>query len=260
MRAAPSALGSRPFHRPLARTRRRLGGWLDHLAPRGCALCGTALAPRAFPGFCTGCLLDLPGACRPRCARCGQPTDAPAPACTACATGEPPPVDATLAAADYAPPLDRVVTALKFGRQLGLARPLGELLAARWAGALRREPLDCLVPVPLAPGRLAQRGFNQSLEMARAMSTALAPAFEPMPVLPRRLARLRDTPPQAGLGLSERRTNLLGCFGCSGRLDGLRIGLVDDVMTSGSTLAEAARALKAVGAQRVVALVAARAA
>jgi ComF family protein len=250
----------RPLAHPFARARRRLGGWLDHLAPRGCALCGTALAPRAFPAFCTGCLLDLPGARRARCRRCGQPTDAPAPACTACAAEAPPAVDATLAAADYAPPLDRVVTALKFGRQLPLARPLGELLAARWAGALHGEPLDCLVPVPLAPGRLAQRGFNQSLEMARAMSAALAHAFEPLPVLPRRLSRLRETPPQAALGLAERRTNLLGCFACSGRLDGLRIGLVDDVMTTGSTVGEAARVLKAAGATRVVALVAARAA
>ena len=236
----------RPLAHPFARARRRLGGWLDHLAPR------------AFPGFCTGCLLDLPGARRARCRRCGQPTDAPAPACTACATEGSPAVDATLAAADYAPPLDRMVTALKFGRQLPLARPLGELLAARWAGALHGEPLDCLVPVPLAPERLAQRGFNQSLEMARAMSACLGPSFAPLPVLPRRLARLRDTPPQAGLALAERRTNLLGCFGCSGRLDGLRIGLVDDVMTSGSTVAEAARALKAAGATRVVALVVTR--
>jgi ComF family protein len=240
---------------PLRRARRRLGRWLDHLAPRGCPTCGTWLPPGAFPGFCAGCLADLPGARRSRCARCGQPTDRPAPACTACAGAGPVTVDATLAAADYAPPLDRVVTALKFGRRLALARPLGELLAARWLGALPAVPLDGLVPVPLGARRLAQRGFNPSLEMARAMSAAL-PA--PLPVLRGRLRRVRETPPQSGLGLVERRRNLLGCFACDARLDGLRIGLVDDVMTSGSTVAEAARVLRAAGAASVVAIVVAR--
>jgi predicted amidophosphoribosyltransferase len=72
------------------------------------------------------------------------------------------------------------------------------------------------------------------------------------------LLRLRDTPAQANLGLAERRRNLEGCFACGGRLDGAHVGLVDDVMTSGSTLAEAARTLRAAGAVRVVALVAAR--
>jgi ComF family protein len=246
-----------PAGPPLRRARRRLGRWLDHLVPRGCATCGTALPPGAFPGFCGGCLADLPGARRPRCARCGQPTDRPAAACTACAGADPGPgpIDATLAAADYAPPLDRVVTALKFGRRLALARPLGELLAARWLGALPAVPLDGLVPVPLGDRRLAQRGFNPSLEMARAMSAALP---VPLPVLAGRLRRVRETPPQSGLGLAERRRNLLGCFACRTRLDGLRVGLVDDVMTSGSTIAEAARALRAAGAASVVAIVVAR--
>ncbi|MCA3181408.1 MAG: phosphoribosyltransferase family protein [Burkholderiaceae bacterium] len=240
---------------PLRRARRRLGRWFDHLAPRGCATCGAWLAPGALPGFCVGCLAELPGARRPRCARCGQPTDRWAPACTACAGAGADAVDATLAAADYAPPLDRVVTALKFGRRLALARPLGELLAARWLGALPAVPLDGLVPVPLGARRLAQRGFNPSLEMARAMSAALP---VPLPVLRGRLRRVRETSPQSGLGLAERRRNLLGCFACDARLDGLRIGLVDDVMTSGSTVAEAARVLRAAGAASVVAIVVAR--
>jgi ComF family protein len=231
---------------------RRLDRWLDHLAPRACALCGMGLAPGAFPGLCGGCLQAMPGATRRRCVRCALPAEG---ACAACAQAGLP-LDRTLAAADYAPPLDRLVTSMKFGRQLGLARPLGEVLAARWLGAPDAPPLDCLVPVPLGAARLAQRGFNQALEMARAMSAALA---EPMPVHPRRLLRVRETPAQAGLGLAERRRNLAGCFECRGRLDGLRVGLVDDVMTSGSTLAEAAQALRRAGAASVVALVVARA-
>jgi ComF family protein len=232
--------------------RRRLGTWFDHLAPRPCALCGQGLPPGTFPGLCGGCLQAMPGARRARCGRCGLPA---AGGCGACAQADLP-FDRTLAAADYAPPLDRLVTAMKFGRQLGLARPLGELLAACWLGAADAPRLDCLVPVPLGAGRLAQRGFNQALEMARAMSAALA---VPLPVHPRRLLRLRDTPAQADLGLADRRRNLEGCFACGGRLDGTHVGLVDDVMTSGSTLAEAARALKHAGAASVVALVVARA-
>jgi ComF family protein len=232
--------------------RRRLDGWLDHLAPRACALCGAGLAPGAFPGLCGGCLQAMPGARRVRCARCALPVQG---ACLACAEADLP-FDRALAAADYAPPLDRLVTSMKFGRQLGLARPLGEVLAASWLGAPDAPPLDCLVPVPLGAARLAQRGFNQALEMARAMSAALA---APLPVHPRRLLRVRETPAQAGLGLADRRRNLVGCFACDQGLDGLRVGLVDDVMTSGSTLSEAARALRRAGAASVVALVVARA-
>ncbi|MEI7445108.1 MAG: ComF family protein, partial [Burkholderiales bacterium] len=186
-------------------------------------------------------------------------TDRPSAACTGCAgDAAAAAIDATFAAADYAPPLDRVVTALKFRRDLALARPLGELLAARWAGEPRAPALHCLVPVPLAVGRLADRGFNQSLEIARAMRASLGGEPEVGPVLPRGLRRVRETPSQAGLDLAARRGNLAGCFACDARLDGLTVGLVDDVMTSGSTLAEAARTLKAAGAARVVALVAAR--
>lgn len=229
---------------------RRLGAWLDRWVPRSCALCGERLAPRTFPGFCVPCLDALPGARRLRCRRCGLPADERV--CAGCAA---PGVDRTIAAADYAAPLDRVVTSLKFGRDLALARPLGELVAAAWLGSIEPAPLDCLVPVPLSPARIASRGFNQALEMARAMACALA---APLPVLPGALVRTRDTPAQSGLRLAERRTNLAGCFACPGRLDRMRVGLVDDVMTSGGTLAEAARTLRAAGAASVVALVAAR--
>ncbi len=236
--------------------RRRLGVWFDHLAPRGCALCDQTLAPGAFPGVCMACLLAMPGANRLRCARCGLPASASADrqACP-CSTASPG-FDQTVAVADYAAPLDRVVTSLKFGRQLNLARPLGELLAARWLGSSPAIHLDCLVPVPLSPSRLAHRGFNQTLEMARSMAATVR---TPLPVMPFTLRRIRDTAPQSGLSLDERRHNLVGAFSCAGRFDGLHVGLVDDVMTSGSTLTESARVLKAAGARSVIALVVARA-
>lgn len=246
--AVPSPLG-----RTWQRLGRRMGRWLDHLAPRRCALCADTLRPGAFPGLCTPCLLDLPGARCIRCNRCGLPAPDPERACTCGAHFWS--VDHTVVVADYCPPLDRAITALKFGHQLALARPLGELLGAAWLGRSPPLPLDCLVPVPLGPERLASRGFNQSLEMARAMAVCLP---SPPRVLPRGLHRLRDTAAQSGLDLPGRLANLTDCFQSPNRLEGLSVGLIDDVMTSGSTITEAARALKAAGASRVVALVLAR--
>lgn len=251
----------RAFHRPTARAtalrrlrgraRRHLGRWLDHLAPRACALCNAGLAPGAMPGVCIGCLLDLPGSTLERCRRCALPVTHQPCACSADLWA----VDRTVAVADYAPPFDRLIHALKFGRQLALARPLGGLLATAWSGQIDPPTLDCLVPIPLGPGRLGERGFNQSLEMARAMSRCLG---DTLPVLTHHLARPRDTTAQSRLGLAERRNNLMHAFVVQGRLEGCRIGLVDDVMTSGSTIAAAAQTLKEAGALRVTALLAAR--
>lgn len=249
------------FHPPDARTtalrrlrgraRRHLGHWLDHLVPRACALCNAGLPPGAMPGVCTGCLLDLPGSAIERCRRCALPLNHQPCACAAELWA----VDRTVAVADYAPPFDRLIHALKFGRQLALARPLGELMATAWSGQIEPPALDCLVPIPLGPGRLSERGFNQSLEMAQAMSRCLG---DTLPVLARHLARPRDTTAQSRLGLAARRNNLTQAFVVQGRLEGCRVGLVDDVMTSGSTVAAAAQALKEAGALRVTALLAAR--
>jgi ComF family protein len=201
------------------------------------------------------CILAMPGINRLRCARCGLPANAGTDQQACPCSSASPAFDQTMAVADYAAPLDRLVTSLKFGRELNLARPLGELLATRWLGSTPSIRLDCLVPVPLSASRLAQRGFNQALEMARSMAASVR---APLPVMPFGLRRLRDTPPQTGLSLVERRLNLAGAFSSGARFDGLHVGLVDDVMTSGSTLTESARLLKAAGACSVVALVVAR--
>lgn len=151
--------------------------------------------------------------------------------------------DAVRAAAPYQFPLDALVSALKYGERLALAPVLGQLLADHVAADA--SP-DLIVPMPLAPLRMRTRGFNQALELARA--------------LPRRwldriatdvLQRRRDTAPQASLPLPERGANVRDAFVARRPFDGLDVVIVDDVMTTGATLHEAAAALKRAGAARV---------
>lgn len=165
---------------------------------------------------------------------------------------DPPAFDRTLCAADYAPPLDRVELALKFGRQAHLGSTLGRLLA----DALRPEELaalDAIVAVPLAPLRLAERGYNQADLIARHIARVCG-----LPLRRDALVRVRSTPPITGRAREERLALMRAAFAAPVRLDGMAFGLVDDVMTTGATLHEAAHALKAAGATRVVALAALR--
>ena len=113
---------------------------------------------------------------------------------------------------------------------------------------------DLILPLPLHPSRLQTRGFNQSTEVARAISRASG-----IPMNTHSLTRSRATPPQAALPLKERAQNVRGAFECSADLGSKRILLVDDVMTTGSTLRECARILKLHGATQITVVVAARA-
>ncbi len=173
----------------------------------------------------------------------------------------PPAYDATITAVDYAAPVEQLVLRLKFGARLALAPLLAELLrdAVLRSGRMPRPlPLpELLCPVPLGAARLRQRGFNQSLEIARPLARMLG-----MPVMPRLLVRLRDTPPQSRLSPDARRLNLRDAFMLQPSLHaavrGRHVGVVDDVMTTGETLGEIASLLQRFGAARVTNLVFAR--
>ena len=143
---------------------------------------------------------------------------------------------------DYAWPVDRAVQALKFHGERAWARVFGATLArARLAQAAALP--DLLVPVPLYFSRQRWRGFNQSADIARGAARALR-----LPCAAHALERVRDTSAQSTLPAPARAANVAGAFRATRRLKGLRVALVDDVLTTGSTAAAAAAALVAAGA------------
>lgn len=155
---------------------------------------------------------------------------------------------------EYLFPLDRMLCRLKYDRRLAFGRVLGELVATavrtRW-----NPPPDCLVPVPLHPRRLRERRFNQAAELARPIATALG-----IPLLETAVIRSRATPEQVGLSARERRQNLRDAFVAHGLSGIASVGLVDDVLTTGTTLAELARCVRAAGVTRISVCACARAA
>ena len=234
------------------------------LLPASCALCGAACDATV----CAACHSqffgqdrpgqDRPGQDRPRCRQCANPlalieTGAHCGACLAA----PPPFDATLVACDYAAPVDQLVLQLKFGARLGLA----PLFAALLRDAVLRRPdfvLPALLcPVPLGPARLAERGFNQALEIARPLARALGVLLQP-----RLAVRVHETQAQSRVTPAERARNIEHAFivaqEAAPLVRGRHIGIVDDVMTSGQTLGELAATFKRFGAARVTCLAFAR--
>jgi len=162
-----------------------------------------------------------------------------------------PSVDACTALFNYRPPVDRWIQGLKFAQDLATARLLGELLAGKSASD-SGERTAIVVPVPLHRKRLAERGYNQALEIARSLS---ANGYR---LDPGCCQRHKPTSAQSDLPASARKGNVHNAFSVSRRLEGRRVLLIDDVMTTGATLNELARTLKKAGAERVEARVIAR--
>lgn len=198
--------------------------------------------------MCAECEADFFPAARARCVVCAIPLTVAGAVCGRC-QATPPHFQQTTALADYAPPVAGMVTALKFGARLDLATAFGRLLARRIAP----DPTALVVPVPLAYERHAERGFNQSLQIARAFCSASGARLDSEVI-----RRIRHAPPQQTLELAERRRNVRGAFEATRRIDGAHVLMIDDVMTSGSTLDEVARVLGQAGAVQLRALVVAR--
>lgn len=217
---------------------------IEQLVPRHCLLCGGSTGAH---NLCSGCAADLPVSPVDACPHCARPGTGGA-VCGVCLK-RPPAFDATLAAFAYRFPLDQLIPQLKYHGRLAIAPVLGELLASAAAG--RPRP-DRIIPMPLHPARLAGRGFNHATEIARRLCAVSGLVLDT-----RSATRVRDTPPQQALSLSARRGNVRGAFICA-PLAGLNVALLDDVMTTGTSLDELARAVKRAGAARVECWVVAR--
>jgi ComF family protein len=218
--------------------------------PQCCELCVARTDGALLCTACAAGLPRIPAAC-PICAL-------PSPVGTVCGAclKDPPPYAATLAALVYAFPTDRLLQRIKYGGRLALADWAGSTLAAAACTALGGRAAnarpDRIVALPLAESRQRERGFNQAREIAARVAQATAlPLTAP-------LARIYAGPPQVALPWAERRRNVRGAFAVRSTVRGARIALVDDVMTTGATLAEAARTLVRAGAQRVECWVVAR--
>lgn len=221
--------------------------YFDLLAP-ACVACGLTAPPRGL--LCAGCRAAL-APVPPGCPRCAQPSPNPGVNCDACAAAGPA-LAATLAACCYAHPVDALVRQLKFDGRLPVARALASLLLAR----VRRQqgmPLpDALVPVPLHPARERERGYNQAERIAAPVARALG-----IPLHTRAVQRCVATEAQSRMDLARRQQNLAKAFRVVAPLPS-RVAIVDDVVTSGSTLRALADTLAAAGVMRVEAWVVAR--
>jgi ComF family protein len=217
---------------------RNLHAW----AGGDCLLCGAESGPELL---CAACAAELP-ALAESCPRCALPSPAAA-VCGSC-LNRPPRFDATLALWRYEFPCDQLVQALKYRARLALAGFFARSLASR-----PLPEVDLIVPMPLHPKRLAERGFNQALEIARGLARRLD-----RPIEPRGVRRVKHTLPQTELPYEERAKNVRGAFLCDLDLSGKSVAVVDDVMTTGATLDELARTLKRAGATRVENFVIAR--
>ena len=213
------------------------------LLPATCLLCGGAA--RGALDLCADCAAELP-VLHHACPRCAMPLpDAHNAPCGHCLQ-RPPGFSACIAALRYEHPVRELLSRFKFQGDLAAGRMLAGLLAARLAAlpAARRTGL-VLAPVPLHPGRLRERGFNQSERIARVLAAELGLTL--CSSLVRRVQRTAD---QKQLGAAARRRNLQGAFDATGCAD-RRIALIDDVITTGATAEAVTAALLAAGAARV---------
>ncbi|MHB8780542.1 MAG: ComF family protein [Candidatus Geothermincolia bacterium] len=218
---------------------------LELIYPTSCAGCGVCEGD-IFCGSCRGELIPL---LPPLCPRCATPTRQPSDRCADCRRHRPA-FDATLAVALYREPLRSAVHRLKFQNGRRLVPPFGELMAERAAHLAGR--LDLVTFVPMERRRRRERGYNQAELLARDVAGRLG-----LP-LAETLTKTRATEAQSGLSLGERRRNLERAVESEPVAARQRVLLVDDVMTSGSTFSECARALKRAGAASVTCLALAR--
>lgn len=221
--------------------------WINYvhrLWQQPCLLCHAQAVDSV--GLCTACHATLP-ANKDCCRICALPlaeTPNHGAKCGACLYRSPH-FDRIQAPFRYEHPIADLIIALKFRHRLAAGRVLGNLLTAHIAGLNSPLP-DRVIPVPLHPHRLQERGFNQATELARIVSRGLD-----LPLLTDTVRRTKQTPSQAGLKRSQRLRNLANSFVHGDQTPPGHVAVIDDVVTTGATAEALARILKQAGASRV---------
>lgn len=216
----------------------------DRLFKQRCLLC--AGSDGGELGLCEACYKDLPWHNTPKCPQCGLSSNGLV--CGSC-LNSPPDFDATHGLFTYNFPLDVMMQRYKYGSMLNLGHIFGKMLSNK----INLADVDLVIAMPMHPKRLKERGFNQALEIAKIITKNNPEKLDYQSV-----QRQKLTPPQASQPLKERVRNIKGAFTISNHLNGKRIAIVDDVMTTGASLNELAKSLKKAGASHVECWVVAR--
>lgn len=219
------------------------------LFPSECPICLNRTDNVQYAPFCVRCWSSIRQYSGPACSVCSTPfSSSYGSVCSACATRRPA-FSRALSYGLYKDELAAAIHVFKFQGIKRLYRPLGKFLLG-----FDLEGIDAAVPVPLSIRGLRERGFNQSLLLARTVACASG-----IPLLMDGLIKTADTPAQIGLSAKERRRNLKGAFKAVRNFEGLHLLLIDDVMTTGATAGECSLELRRAGAEDVTVLTLARA-
>lgn len=228
-------------------------GLLDLIYPPKCLVCGVPLSENTL---CESCLQAIQTVTPPFCWQCGAPTVLAQPLCLLCQKGFEPPWDWSHTLGWYTGSLRTAIHRLKYAERTALAAPLAKLLAASFSAekipekATQAGPFafDIVVPVPLHPKRVRERGYNQAERIAYHLAKQQGWGLET-----RGIRRVRATRSQTALGASARRENVAGAFEVThpNRFKGLSVLVIDDVLTTGATLGEVALQIRSCGARRV---------
>ncbi len=218
----------------------------DWLLPCYCALCHN---PTTNTALCTPCTGELPWLKNP-CVCCAKPliseTIIHPAVCGDCLTN-PPSYQALIAPFQYKYPIDYLILNLKFGNKFIYARILGELMAETIAR--HYQPINypqLIIPVPLHPRRLRERGYNQAVEIARPIQKKFR-----LPLSVHQCGRIIDTQPQAAIAASGRSRNVKSAFSAALSIKATHVAIIDDVVTTGSTVSELTQALRKVGVKKI---------
>ncbi len=213
----------------------------DKIFKQNCLSCASPQANK--DGLCEACLNDLPYSPSTSCPQCALSSNGLI--CGSCLNSAPD-FDITRVVFIYAFPIDAMMQRYKYGNAAHLSRVFGQFLAKK----VDVTSVDLIIPMPMHPARIKERGFNQALEIAK--------VFDKNKLDYKSAIRQKLTPPQASLPLKERVKNIKGAFSVSTDLTGKRIAIIDDVMTTGASLNELAKTLKNAGASHVECWVIAR--